>query len=185
MIWTNGLFVIRQKILFFIWFIQCHLAITMYVQLAWTQLFHYNNVTWALRRLKSSATQLFVVLTQNIKDPYWWSFMFGVNRRPMCSSHKDLTNTESVCTSWHHHVADNSSTWGLVQLCCGAFFINSLWPSDTIWRPRSGSTLDQEMADGTKPLPQPMLTYNQWGPVTLISVQFYKRYPSHQSLKLP
>ena len=114
---------IRQKILFFIWFIQCHLAITMYVQLAWTQLFHYNNLTWALRRLKSSTTQRFVVLTQKVKDPHWWSFMFGVNRRPMCSSHKDLTNTESVCTSWHHTVADNSSTWGLVQLRCGAFLL--------------------------------------------------------------
>ena len=32
--------------------------------------------------------------------------------------------------------------------------LNPLWPSDAIWRQRSGSTL----ADGTKSLPKPMLT---------------------------
>ena len=43
-------------------------------------------------------------------------------------------------------------------------FINSLRPSDAIWRHRSGSTLAQVMAwcltYGTKPLPEPMLTYH-------------------------
>ena len=47
----------------------------------------------------------------------------------------------------------------------GAYFINSLGPSDAIWRWRSWSTLVQVMAclfpDGTKPLPEPMLTYHQ------------------------
>ena len=40
------------------------------------------------------------------------------------------------------------------------------------------------LPDGTKPSPEPMLTYLQLSPVTFISGQFQKRYPSHQSLKL-
>ena len=39
------------------------------------------------------------------------------------------------------------------------------------------------LPDGTKPLPEPMLTYHQEGPVAFIWVQFYKRCLSHQSLK--
>ena len=42
------------------------------------------------------------------------------------------------------------------------YFMNSLWPTDAIWRHRCGSTLAQVMDwclhDGTKPLPEPMLT---------------------------
>ena len=38
------------------------------------------------------------------------------------------------------------------------------------------------LPDGTKPLPEPMLTY-QWGSLRFIWGQFHKRYPSHQSLK--
>ena len=60
---------------------------------------------------------------------------------------------------------------------------NSLWPSDAIWRQRSESTLAQVMADGTKPLPEPMLTYHQWGSLRFIWGQFHKRYLSHESLK--
>ena len=37
--------------------------------------------------------------------------------------------------------------------------------------------------DGTKPLPEPMLTDHQWSPVTLILGQFHKRCLNHQSLK--
>ena len=40
------------------------------------------------------------------------------------------------------------------------------------------------LPEGTKPLPEPMLIYHQWGPLAFIWVQFYKRYFSHQSLKL-
>ena len=36
---------------------------------------------------------------------------------------------------------------------------------------------------GTKPVPEPMLTYHQWGPVTFTQGQFLKRYLSHQWLK--
>ena len=36
--------------------------------------------------------------------------------------------------------------------------LNLLWPSDAIWQQRSGSTL---APDGTKPLPEPMLTNHQ------------------------
>ena len=46
--------------------------------------------------------------------------------------------------------------------------LTSLWPSDVIWRQGSRSTLAQVMTwlpDGTKPLPEPMLTNDQWGVV--------------------
>ena len=39
------------------------------------------------------------------------------------------------------------------------------------------------LLDGTKPLPEPMLTDHQWSPVTFILGQFHKRCLSHQSLK--
>ena len=61
-----------------------------------------------------------------------------------------------------------------------------LWPSDTItWQGTwvnisSGNGL---LPDGTKPLPEPMLTYRQWSPVTFILGKFHKRCLNHQSLK--
>ena len=38
------------------------------------------------------------------------------------------------------------------------------------------------LPDGTKPLPEPMLTDHQWSPVTFILGQFHKRCYNHQSL---
>ena len=38
------------------------------------------------------------------------------------------------------------------------------------------------LPDGTKPLPDPMLTDHQWGPVTFILGQFHKRCLNNQSL---
>ena len=35
---------------------------------------------------------------------------------------------------------------------------------------------------GTKPLSKPMLTHHQWGPATITSGQFHKRYPNHHYL---
>ena len=42
--------------------------------------------------------------------------------------------------------------------------VNSLWPSDTIWRQRSGSNIGSGnglLPDGTKPLPETILTHHQ------------------------
>ena len=39
------------------------------------------------------------------------------------------------------------------------------------------------LPEGTKPLPEPMLTDLQWSPVTFILRQFHKRYLNRQSLK--
>ena len=39
------------------------------------------------------------------------------------------------------------------------------------------------LPDGTKPLPEPMLTDHQWSPVTFIPGQFHKRCLNHQSFK--
>ena len=53
--------------------------------------------------------------------------------------------------------------WTIADWSSVRWWLNSLWPSDAIWRHRSGSTLAQVMAsallpDGTKPLPEPLLT---------------------------
>ena len=39
------------------------------------------------------------------------------------------------------------------------------------------------LPDGTKPLPEPMLTDHQWSPVTFILGQFHNRRSNHHSLK--
>ena len=65
-------------------------------------------------------------------------------------------------------------------------FQNLLGPNDAIWLQGSGSGLAQVMAcclTAPKPLPEPMLTYHQNGPVIFIWGQFPKRYLRHQSLK--
>ena len=40
------------------------------------------------------------------------------------------------------------------------------------------------LPDGTKPLPEPMLTDSQWSPVIFLLGQFHKRCLNHQSLNL-
>ena len=66
-------------------------------------------------------------------------------------------------------------------------WVNSLWPivtphdiMDLGHNIGSGNGL---LPDGTKPLPEPMLSYYQLGPLTFTWGQFHKRYLSHQSLK--
>ena len=39
------------------------------------------------------------------------------------------------------------------------------------------------LPDGTKPLPETMLTYHQWSPKTFTWKKFHERSPNHQSLK--
>ena len=38
--------------------------------------------------------------------------------------------------------------------------------------------------NGAKPIPEPVLTYHQWGPATFIWGQFHKKYLIYQELKL-
>ena len=67
-------------------------------------------------------------------------------------------------------------------------YVNSLWPNDAIFMMAtqiwvnigSGNVL---LPDGTKPLPEPMLTYHQQGLVTFTWGQFRNRYLNHQLLK--
>ena len=63
----------------------------------------------------------------------------------------------------------------LVYFIC---FINSLWPIDTLWWQKSGSTGNGLLPDGTKPLSEAMLTYHQQGPVIFIQGQVHKKYLS-------
>ena len=70
--------------------------------------------------------------------------------------------------------------------------INSLWPGDAIdvvsWpygdidlgQHRSGNGL---VPSGTKPLPEPMLTYRQWGVMALTNSQALTNFTGSQFLK--
>ena len=62
-------------------------------------------------------------------------------------------------------------------------WVNAMWPGDAIgvgqhWLRNALSP------HGTKPLPEPILTYRQQDPVTFIWGQFHDKPLSHQSLKL-
>ena len=78
-----------------------------------------------------------------------------------------------------------SFPWHLFQIgifiCYYRKVINFLWPR-AIW---VNICSDKGLLpDGAKPLPESMLTYHQYGPVTFIWEQFHKRSPRYQSLKL-
>ena len=66
-------------------------------------------------------------------------------------------------------------------------WVNPLWPSDAISQHRSGSTSvgsgNGLLPDGTKPLPEPMLTYYQQGLVTFIWEQLQEIPQPSISLK--
>ena len=93
---------------------------------------------------------------------------------------KGLMNGSEQC----HAMSWSLEYWDSVNVM---FYFNSLWPSDAIWRQRSGSPLAQVMACC---LTAPSHYLNQcWliitkGPVMFIWRQFRLRYHSHQSLKL-
>ena len=57
-------------------------------------------------------------------------------------------------------------------------FLYVIYTWSSVWPGLNGLLLD-----GTKPLPEPMLTYHQWGPKTFIWKKFHERCPNHQLLK--
>ena len=71
----------------------------------------------------------------NFTGPYWWLVNIGLGNGLVPSGNKPLP----VLMLTQLNVA----TWHICEL---TEIINSLWPSDTIWRHKSGSTLDQVMA---------------------------------------
>ena len=82
---------------------------------------------------------------------------------------------KAVCI--FHGIYCSVNVWHNVRNTDHICIFESLWPSDTTWWHRSGSTLVQIMAwmvtDRNKPLPEPMLTYHQRGPETLAWGQFH------------
>ena len=93
------------------------------------------------------------------------------------------------CTC-HLHVAENiiylEALNNALECPTHLYFIfNSMWPSDTIWRHRSVNTGSGNglLPDGTKPLPQPMLTYHQRGSVAFSWEQFHRKCSRYQFVK--
>ena len=61
--------------------------------------------------------------------------------------------------------------------------INSLWPCDAIWCLSTQSTKGNSLfPDGTKPLPEPLLTFHQWSIVTFTWGQFHRKLSRYLSL---
>ena len=127
---------------------------------------------------------------------FWWSTPSdaGAMARP-AEEEEDVSDNENWSSQWwpvlilqNHRVVDwLPNTIGILlyrfkgvaeKKACSEI-INSCWPSDFIWRYRSGQSLALLMA-----LLEPMLTYLQQGPVIIIWGQLHKKYPSYQSLKL-
>ena len=65
-------------------------------------------------------------------------------------------------------------------LWSGVKFFNSMWLKNI---ERSKSCCNWINNEGTKSLPEPMLTDHQWSPVTFLLGQLHKRCLNHQSLK--
>ena len=72
----------------------------------------------------------------------------------------------------------------VMDVCFNREWRAELWPIDAIWWHMFGSAAAQVMVLYTKPLPEPMSTYNQWGTVIFVGEYFHKKYHRHQSLKL-
>ena len=93
---------------------------------------------------------------------------------------------------WVQFVCTGLALGGLhwyLTICCQCA-INSWWLSGTIAHINLGQHWCRYLLlDGTKPLPELMLIYRQWGPVTITWGQFHKRYLNYQfteiSLILP
>ena len=82
---------------------------------------------------------------------------------------------------WCHMVLQDSEV--SMFLKCLIWLIVAYWRHmvTEIWvNIGSGNGL---LPDGTKPLPEPILTDHQWSPVTFILGQYHKRCLNHQSLK--
>ena len=91
------------------------------------------------------------------------------------------TSTEQRTNCFH--IALDKKLYSTYLAC---FMLNSLWPSDAIWRQRSGSTLAQAMAcclTAPSHYLNQMLTDHQWSPMTFIFGQFHKKCLNHESLK--
>ena len=90
------------------------------------------------------------------------AFVLGIHRWPVNSPHKGPV-------TWKMFPFDD---------------VIMLWHRNAIWRVNIGWD-NGLLLDGNKPLPEPMLTYNEWCLMAFIWGQFRKRYLSHQSLKSP
>ena len=112
-------------------------------------------------------------------NEYWLSvFSNTVRKKLKWNLNKDML----ISIQWN--VFENVS-----KLILAIFFrpqcVNSLWPCDAIRWQGTESTLAQVTACclmGIKPLPEPMLTYHQQGPVAFIGGHYHEKIWRYQSV---
>ena len=122
---------------------------------------------------------------------HYWPFVRGIHWWPVDSPHKGqwrgalmFSLIYASTNSW----ANNRDAGDLrrhrahydVTVMANSKFIG---PSDVIWQQKCESTLAWLIPDSIKPLPEPILTYHQWGQVIITWGQFHKRYVRNQLLK--
>ena len=127
---------------------------------------HKHNITWnSLSRLTCRAISTncssFLMPTHMLKGgkrklAYWILYHIELDL-PCMNSLKKIIWIQLIVFWWHP-------------------IMTEIWVNTG-----SGNDL---LPDGTKPLPEPMLTYLKQGPATFIWEQFHKRYLSRQSIKL-
>ena len=109
----------------------------------------------------------------------------GIQRGAMRSLGKTLWTPLMVSQRWfrcHQYRPRSMLPYAITR----PLWVNSLWPSDAIWRQRSESTLAQVLAcclTAPSHYLEPMLTYHQWGSKTFTWKKFHVRCPNHQWLK--
>ena len=134
----------------------------------------------------------------------WWKLLdssdssvvrLDANHYSTSNNHWPNILSKNKCGIYHQNFVQESSQLFIFVICsqcvnvCSTLvggyvvfdftnnLLNSLWPSDAIWWHISWSTLPQPMAcclTGTKPLPEPVLTYHHWGSVTITWWQFWR-----------
>ena len=115
-----------------------------------------------------------------------WSISGKIVLKWMPMDFTDGKSTLVQVKAWCHQATSHylSQCWPRCLSPYGIIrpqWVHSLWPCDAIsWHYRSRLTLAQVLPDGTKPLPEPMLTNHQSGLLAFTKGKFHKkcsRYP--------
>ena len=122
-------------------------------------------------KLKTDCNQIFQNIEAKTKPPTFYWQLFQMHFLEWISSYLIWISLKLIIKApVDKTIIGSADGLGSNWLICpeGRVIVNSLWPSNARWRQiwvniGSGNGL---LLDGTKPLPEPMLTDHQWSQVT-------------------